>query len=97
MKNENDNPILKQAIETFGEDAQIDQAIEEMAELTQALIKRRRYKNDVDTMFNVAEEMADVLIMMEQLFMIFNNDKAVLQFQEDKLIRLKERLDKTTG
>lgn len=96
MKNGNDNPILKQAIETFGEDAQIDQAIEEMAELTQALIKRRRYKNDVDTMFHVAEEMADVLIMMEQLFMIFNNDKAVSQFQEDKLIRLKERLDKAT-
>ena len=94
MKSENDNPILKQAIKVFGIDSQIDQSIEEMSELIQALIKRRR---GIATGDNVSEEMADVLIMMEQLLIIFNNDDEVSRHQEEKLIRLKNRLDHMTG
>jgi NTP pyrophosphatase (non-canonical NTP hydrolase) len=59
---------LEKIIDTYGEQAQIDIAIEEMSELTKALLKYRRTKgNDAIVNNNVTEEMADVKIMLAQL------------------------------
>lgn len=85
--------ILKRAIKTYGTDHQIDKAIEEMSELTQALIKLKQSKNSHIFMDHVSEEMADVEIMIKQLNMILKNDEQVKRYRIYKLIRLKKRMD----
>lgn len=77
------------AILTFGPETQINQAVEEMAELTAALNHYRRGKIDKDA---VASEIADVIIMMEQLSIIFGAD-AVHKWQDSKLERLEKRIE----
>jgi phage gpG-like protein len=72
---------------------QIDILIEEMAELTQALLKTRR--NGVVFSHAVFEEIADVQICLEQLdiqFGYLEAYKQIEQIKEGKLLRLKERL-----
>lgn len=49
----------------YGSQAQLDILIEEMAELTQAIIKTRR--QGVTYSYRLYEELADVLICLEQL------------------------------
>ena len=51
-------------ISYYGEQFQIDKAIEEMSELTQALIKARQGPDNL-TEENVLEEIADVWVMTE--------------------------------
>ena len=82
----NNKTIYKKAIETYGEIPQIDVAIEEMAELTQALSKYKRGKQH-----NVEEEIADVSIMLEQLKIIFDNKK-VKKIKNKKIKRLNKGL-----
>ena len=83
------NDITTKAIETYGQDPQIWMTIEEMSELSNALAKYRR--NRV-TELDICEEIADVLIMCIQMSKIFGEER-VKQMFEDKLKRLKERLD----
>lgn len=82
---------MKQAIVKYGKDAQIKMAIEEMSELTQALCKDFRGKGNAE---NIAEEIADVEIMIQQLQIIFNNRNDVNRFYEFKIKRLKNYLRK---
>jgi hypothetical protein len=89
------NDILNKAIETYGEHSQIDKAIEEMAELTKALLKLRYCEKDFERQIvqdAVSEEMADVEIMLTQLHMIFGNTKKVEEYQIKKIKRLERRL-----
>ena len=70
--------LYEEAVEHFGETAQIMQAIEEMAELTQALNKHLRYNqfgqgNIIDALKKIQEERADVEIMLNQLHVIFGD------------------------
>lgn len=51
--------------EKYGSGAQVDKVIEEMSELTKALLKARQ-KGEIFTE-EVDEEIADVIVMMEQL------------------------------
>ncbi len=83
--------LLKRCVEEWGEDSQIDMAIEECSELVMALCKARRNINE-QTFSCVCEEIADVEIMMQQLRIIFDTDK-VDKFREEKLKRLRERLE----
>ena len=57
--------IYNTAWKHWGADTQLDMLIEEMAELTQALLKARR--NGVTFTHGVAEEIADVCICIEQV------------------------------
>lgn len=89
------------AIKMFGEDAQTDMVIEEMAELTKALLKLRRKRRsgigyDEPELVDVAEETADVLIMLVQLLRIYGSDFAELVEVnvDEKIKRLKKRLIK---
>ena len=84
--------VLKEALYTFGTDKQLDIAIEEMAELTKAIIKHRRYASR-ETYENLCEETADVAIMIEQIFMSTNFDD-VTKYVDAKIERLKQRLEK---
>ena len=91
----------KKAIETFGEESQIDMAIEEMSELTKALLKyRRAIKSGNDAKLrkivakhDISEEMADVSIMLAQLCLIFDNKESVDTEIEYKTKRLAERIE----
>lgn len=86
--------LLTRAIRTYGEPAQIDMAIEEMAELTKALCKIKRAQAGCEVtaaIGNAVEEMADVQIMLDQLRIIFR--RSTEEIEEAKLERLKNRLD----
>lgn len=91
MSKVSNKSIYREAITTYGEIPQIDVAIEEMAELTQALSKYKRGKQH-----NVEEEIADVSIMLEQLKIIFNNKK-VKKIRRNKIARLNKGLKKSNS
>lgn len=91
---------LSRAINTYGAVNQMRQCVEEMAELMQAICKYIRYMDDSledsGLLQNIAEEVADVHIMTDQLAMIVGGmlqKDAVNKELEYKVNRLKERLD----
>ncbi len=74
MTTEERRALLDRAITTYGAAAQMDMAVEEMAELTKALCKIKRAQAGCEVtaaIGNVIEEMADVQIMLDQLRIIF--------------------------
>lgn len=90
-----DERIMQQAIETYGVQAQCDVAIEEMAELTKAIMKIRRVANDYEktqsALDNLLEEIADVDIMIDQLKIMWG-PREVGEYRRQKLERLERRL-----
>lgn len=82
--------IYDKALKLWGEEAQIKVAIEEMAELINALMKFDR--NRVCTN-EVAEEIADCQIMLEQLSNIFCGAGVIEQIKLRKLQRLMDRIE----
>ena len=90
---------LTRCISTYGKKPQVDMAIEEMSELIKALLKERRAQNggsqtDIDiATLNIADEMADVIIMLSQLTFIFDNWIDVQAMITVKLSRQEERLN----
>jgi NTP pyrophosphatase (non-canonical NTP hydrolase) len=93
--------ILQKAIDKYGADRQIDKCIEEMAELTQALLKHRQANYpDMGLMSrsvanydilcqNMQSEIADVKITIKQIEMLFGS---CLEEETYKINRLKKRL-----
>jgi len=67
-------------------------AIEEMSELTKELCKYFRYGNNEK---EIAEEIADVKIMLTQLEMIFDVDLKMSWVIEEKISRLRMRIAET--
>lgn len=71
--------LYEGAVHKFGEKAQILMAIEEMSELTKALLKYLRFKEfgqgeEGDVLAAISEERADVEIMLNQLHVIFGDN-----------------------
>ena len=92
--------LYRRAIDRFGPTDQTLKAIEEMGELTQALCKHLQALTDGTSMEaqermrrHIAEEMADVVIMLDQLSDIYQNRAEVLDWKTRKHARLRERLD----
>lgn len=85
----NTRELLRHAIEAYGPDMQMTVAIEEMAELTKELCK---YKRGIGSKEHIAEEIADVEIMLEQLKLIFDVRDPVRLWKNDKIERLEQRL-----
>ena len=80
------------AINVYGAEAQINQGIEEMAELIQAVNKFRR-KPGKETMQGVVEEIADVEIMLDQYKQIYGITETEIDLlKKQKLDRLAARL-----
>ena len=79
--------ILFMAIRSYGEEAQERQAIEECSELIQAICHKHRGRQH-----NIAEEIADVEIMLEQLKIINNCSKEVKDIRREKVVRLYSRI-----
>lgn len=86
----------------YGEDAQVDMLIEEMSELTKALLKNRRAKKSGQpilgilepTTLNIIEELADVEIMLQQIIYLGDFEDDVKEVMKEKLDRQLERIKK---
>ena len=91
-----DKVILSKAIDIYGSSVQEIKAIEELGELIQAIARARTCDDEErDKAFeNLAEEMADVEIMMEQLKIIHNKRDKIKIWRSIKLGRLKARMAK---
>jgi hypothetical protein len=92
----NRQKIYEKALERWGELSQILVAIEEMAELQKELCKLDRChdKNSKEVQLScIADEMADVEIMLEQLKFIYSNNQEVEERKLYKLERLKKVLE----
>lgn len=86
----NNREILENALTTFGAEAQILMVMEEMAELQKELCKNLRGKANVA---NIAEEIADVQIMLDQMTLLYDCEHAVEANREYKLMRLESRIE----
>lgn len=86
---------FNQSIIKYGEEPQCRQAMEECAELIQAINKCIRYPDRKDCHNNLIEEIADVEIMLYQLKVMFNvSDDEVFEVKVQKAVRERERLEK---
>lgn len=85
--------ILQKAINTYGQIMQEDICIEEMSELTKAIIKSRRAAPGPESAARtgaIVEEIADVQIMLDQMRLLYGNTTDQENF---KLERLRKRLE----
>lgn len=69
MTKERVNECYNLFLKTYGENSQLNMAIEEMSELTKEICKIIRGKGNIE---NLTSEIADVEITIEQLKMMFN-------------------------
>lgn len=83
-------PLLTQAIERFGQDAQERMMFEEMSELQKAICKMSRGKGCID---DIAQEIADVEIMLEQMKILYQCEESTTLWKHEKLERLKSLLN----
>lgn len=83
---ESKSDVIEKAMKTFGKDMQKIVAMEELAELQQALSKDLRGKEH-----NVEEEIADVTIMLMQLELMYDKRK-IKEWIDKKIDRLDKKL-----
>ena len=88
--------VFEHALEHYGPDAQITMVMEEMSELQKELCKYRRGRANYD---HIAEEIADVSIMLDQMRLLFQCGGAVQGWRLEKVRRLAQRIaeDMTDG
>lgn len=67
--------------------------MEEASELIKAICKLRRNGVTADTVNDLAEEMADVEIMLEQLKIMFHLTEGVKEWKNHKLNRLSKMVE----
>ena len=84
--------ILRQTIEAHGESTQLLKLMEEMAELQKEVCK---YQLGAENLTHIAEEAADVLIMLEQLELMLGIGHMIAAQREWKLQRLQKTLNET--
>ena len=77
------------AIRVYGEEAQLWMVIEEMSELAKEICKHKRGKQNL---CELADEIADVTIMLEQARLIFGVNDLVCERMDAKIERLVDRL-----
>lgn len=82
---------FNQSIIKYGEEPQCRQAMEECAELIQAINKCIRYPDRKDCHNNLIKEIADMEIMLYQLKVMFNvSDDEVFEVKVQKAVREQE-------
>ena len=81
-----------EAVRAYGKQSQLVMAMEEMSELTKELSKNLR---GADNSKALAEEIADVEIMLEQLKLMFSIRDEVTQQRTVKLQRLDNRISQS--
>lgn len=81
--------IYEQALAHYGGEMQTMVCIEEMSELQKELCKHARGAKNVDA---IAEEIADVQIMLTQMMILHGCELKVSEEKRRKLIRLAARI-----
>lgn len=81
--------VYAKALEHFGEENQLTVALEEMSECQKEICKFLRGYGNAG---HLAEEVADSLIMLEQVIYIFGLDEMVGQEVDRKIQRLEDRI-----
>ena len=84
------NEEYKRIADHYGLRRQLWQTVEEMAELTQVICKTRRYDMDA-VRDHLAEEVADVSIMIDQIVYLLG-DNMIAKIREEKINRQLERI-----
>lgn len=83
--------VYEKAIAKFGPDHQAVKAVEELGEAVQAICKMLL---GCEKREHLAEELADVSIMVEQMRMIFNIGGSVDSWMDYKIAALKRKVEK---
>jgi hypothetical protein len=81
--------VYNKALSKWGESNQSVVAIEELSECQKEICKQLRGIGDMEHM---AEEIADSIIMLEQLQMIFGIGNLVSRYMDEKIQRLDGRI-----
>lgn len=89
----NETEVLQRALDNYSSQAQIVMVFEEMSELQKELCK---YLRGLGSFEHIAEEIADVEIMLEQMKLLFCCADDVRDVRRRKVERLKARLDNGT-
>lgn len=93
VKYEDRVEIYEKAISAYGKLTQVGVCLEEMSELQKELCKMM-FRGD-GHMYHLAEEIADVTIMLEQLRVMFPGiNDTVCEIMDAKVLRLKGKLEK---
>lgn len=86
--------VYLRALGLYGKESQIRQTMEEMAELQLQLCKNsRNIKNELYNKMRIAEEIADVKVMLEQMILLYDIESDVNIVMEQKIRRLSERME----
>ena len=85
------NPVLKRALHTWGEQAQMMMVVEEMSELMKEILKN--VNRGKDNLAEIIEETADVEIMLEQLKENYHIADKVEAYKSEKIKLIERRLD----
>lgn len=81
--------VYAHALAVFGPGAQLIVALEELSEVQKEICKALRGKCNRE---HLAEEIADATIMLEQVRQIFAIDDEVCSAMNEKIIRLRHRI-----
>ena len=81
--------VLEAALSAYGSEIQRVVAIEELSELQKELCKSLRCQTDRQ---HIAEEIADVQIMLEQMMILYELHYDVVAWRWKKVDRLRNRL-----
>lgn len=82
--------VYAEALATFGTDTQLVVALEELSEIQKEVCKALRgFAHPAQ----LAEEVADATIMLEQLRYIFSIGPAVDKMVDQKIARLRQRIE----
>ena len=87
------NEIYRAALDTFGAEAQTKMLFEEIGELMAAICQ---YSRGRDKVSHVAEEIADVQIMLGQMAVLFDCEEEVERMKLYKLRRLEQRIQEAS-
>ena len=85
----NERQILGRAVSFYGSEIQRVVAIEELSELQKELCKSLRGQTDRQ---HIAEEIADVQVMLEQMMILYELHYDVAAWRWKKVDRLRDRL-----
>ena len=89
MPYEQRKAVYEKAIKNYGVNSQVWKFVEEVAELQDAICKSQDERRSLD---NIAEEIADVTIMLEQLRLIFDCNDLVNEYIDKKIARLRDNM-----
>ena len=82
--------VYRAAFDSYKSENQLIVAVEELSELQKELCKVLRGEGNSEAL---AEEMADVTIMMEQLRLLFDMDERIGEVMDRKIMRLSRNVE----